>query len=61
MTSSLMACAPPPVQTDLSCVWTRTIDVTQPEVDAMKKDPNNWRSLAVQIKDHNDERVKRCP
>lgn len=26
----------------------------------MKKDPNQWRPLAVQIKSHNDEYEKAC-
>lgn len=61
-TSCLMACAPtPPLETDLSCTWTKAFDVTQLQVEAMKRDPGTWRPLAVQIKDHDDERKKRCP
>lgn len=58
----LGACSPKPpvVNADLSCVWTKPFDVTQFQVDAMKKDPGTWRPLAVQLKDHNDERAKRC-
>jgi len=62
-TSYLTGCSPPPpvISADLSCIWTKNIDVTPWQVDDMKKDPNQWRPLAIQIKDHNDERVKRCP
>jgi hypothetical protein len=34
--------------------------VTLQQVDVMKTDPVTWRPLALQIKDHNDERLKRC-
>ncbi len=58
-----MACSPkPPVLSgDLSCIWTKPISVTLDEVDEMKTKPATWRPLALQIKDHNDERLKRCP
>lgn len=61
MTSSLMACSPPPiVSADTYCVRTRTFDVTPEQVGEMKSKPSIWRPLAVQIKDHDDVRAKNC-
>ena len=58
-----MGCSPkPPILSgDLSCVWTKPIGVTLAQVDEMKTKPDIWRPLALQIKDHNDERLIRCP
>lgn len=55
-------CDKKPVQiaADTSCVRFRHIDVTEWQVADMKKDPNQWRPLAVQIKSHNDEYEKAC-
>ena len=55
-------CAKKEVQiaADTSCVRFRHIDVTMWQVEDMKKDPNQWRPLAVQIKSHNDEYEKAC-
>ena len=57
-----MACSakPPVVSADTSCVRFRHIDVTPWQVDDMKKDPNQWRSLALQILGHNQEYDKAC-
>jgi hypothetical protein len=38
----------------------RHIDVTPWQVDDMKKDPNQWRSLALQILGHNQQYDKAC-
>ena len=59
----LTACSSKPapvISADLSCVRFRHIEVTQWQVDDMKRDPNQWRPLAVQIKSHNDEYEKAC-
>ena len=55
-------CDDKPVQiaADLSCSRFRHIDVTEWQVADMKRDPNQWRPLAVQIKSHNDEYEKAC-
>lgn len=60
--SFLTACAKKEVQiaADTACVRFRHIDVTEWQVADMKKDPNQWRPLAVQIKSHNDEYEKAC-
>lgn len=60
--SCLTACSskPPVVSADTSCVRFRHIDVTPWQVDDMKKDPNQWRSLALQILGHNQEYDKAC-
>ena len=50
----------PVIGADLSCVRFRHIDVTEWQVADMKKDPNQWRPLAVQIKSHNDDFEKAC-
>ena len=57
-----MACSPKPptLSGDLSCVWTKPIGVKLQQIDVMKTNPNTWRPLALQIKDFNDERLKRC-
>lgn len=62
MTLCLMACSPPPpvISADLSCIWTKPLDVTQFQVAQMKADPGTWRPLALQIADHNAERKLRC-
>ncbi len=62
MTSSLVACSakPPVINADTSCVRFKHIDVTEWQVGDMKKDPNQWRSLAVQILGHNQEYEKAC-
>lgn len=56
------ACSSKPaiVAPDVGCIWTQHIDVTAQQVDGMKKDPGTWRPLAVQITDHNANRLKRC-
>jgi hypothetical protein len=51
---------PPVISADTSCVRFRHIDVSEFEVDAMKKDPGTWRPLAVQILGHNQEYEKAC-
>lgn len=58
----LTACSgkPPVVSADTSCVRFRHIDVTPWQVDDMKKDPNQWRSLALQILGHNQQYDKAC-
>ncbi|CAB4165228.1 hypothetical protein UFOVP833_38 [uncultured Caudovirales phage] len=62
MTLCSTACgnSPPVISADTSCAWTRHIDVTEWQISAMKRDPNMWRPLALEIKGHNDERGKRC-
>jgi hypothetical protein len=54
------ASKPPVVSADTSCVRFRHIDVTPWQVDDMKKDPNQWRSLALQILGHNQQYDKAC-
>lgn len=59
----LTACSSKPpevIDADTGCVRFKHIDVTQWQVDDMKKDPNQWRSLALQIKGHNDIYEKVC-
>lgn len=58
----LPGCSPKPpiVSGDLSCIWTKTIDVTPEQVFVMKASPTVWRPLAVQIADHNDGRSHHC-
>ena len=60
--AALTACSRPApvVSADTSCVRFRHIDVTPWQVDDMKKDPNQWRSLALQILGHNQEYDKAC-
>jgi hypothetical protein len=63
MTLCSTACSsspPPVIDADIGCVRFKRIDVTQWQVDDMKKDPNQWRSLALQIKGHNDVYDKWC-
>ncbi len=58
----LGGCAPKPTinAPDVGCIWTQRIDVTEFQVEAMKKEPGTWRPLALQIKDFNDNRARRC-
>ena len=62
MMLSTMGCSsnPPVVSADLSCIRFHHIDVTEWQVADMKKDPGQWRSLALQVKGHNDIWTTTC-
>ena len=48
------------VSGDTYCVGTKHIPITQWQYDRMVQEPEGWRPLALDIKDHNDLRHKRC-